>query len=185
MGKRSLASAVILGCLGACIALGSVNAWAIEPEVVKRDSASALEKLRAKSEAANKLAPAAKGILVFPSILKAGFLFGGQIGNGVLLKNGQPDGYYNSVGASYGLQAGIQKFGYALFFMDDDSLKRFVLSSGFEIGVGPSVVVVDTGAGAEATTTTLREGILAFVFDQKGLMAGVGLKGSKITKIRE
>jgi lipid-binding SYLF domain-containing protein len=147
------------------------------------EAAAALRTLRANNLVANKLAATAKGILVFPNILKAGFMFGGQIGEGVLLKQGKPSGYYNSVAASYGLQAGIQKFGYALFFMDNASLASFEKSSGFEIGVGPSIVVVDEGFGKTMTTTTVKSGIYAFIFDQKGVMAGLGLQGSKITRI--
>ena len=134
---------------------------------------------------ADKLAGTAQGILVFPNILKAGFMFGGQVGEGVLFRGGTPTGYYNSVAASYGLQAGIQKFGYALFFMDSESLANFDASTGFEIGVGPSIVLVDEGVGRTMTTTTVRKGIYAFIFDQKGLMAGLGLQGSKITRIEK
>jgi len=147
------------------------------------EGAAALKTLRANNLAANKLAPDAKAVLVFPDVVKAGFMFGGQIGEGVLLEQGRPAGYYNSVAASYGLQAGIQKFGYALFFMDDASLSGFQDSTGFEIGVGPSIVLVDEGFANSMTTTTIRKGIYAFIFDQKGLMAGLGLQGSKITRV--
>jgi lipid-binding SYLF domain-containing protein len=147
------------------------------------DGAAAVKALRKNNLVADKLAETAKGILVFPSIVKAGFMFGGQIGEGVLLKRGKPTGYYNSVAASYGFQAGVQKFGYALVFMDDASLAKFENTSGFEIGVGPSIVLVDEGVGKSLTTTTVQKGIYAFIFDQKGLMAGLGIQGSKITQI--
>jgi len=146
---------------------------------------ASLRDLRAKNDAARVMASSARGILVFPSILKAGFMFGGQIGEGVLFKGGRPAAYYNSVAASYGLQAGIQTFGYALFFMDDASLQNFENSTGFEIGVGPSIVVVDEGFGKTMTTKTIQKGIYAFIFDQKGLMAGLGIQGSKITRIEK
>jgi lipid-binding SYLF domain-containing protein len=158
-------------------------AWSGSARELDRDGAAKLNTLRKSNVAAEKLASTAKAILVFPSILKAGFMFGGQIGEGVLMKKGKATGYYSSVAASYGLQAGIQDFGYALFFMDDESLKHFESSSGFEIGVGPSIVVVDEGFGKAMTTTTIQKGIYAFIFDQKGLMAGLGIQGSKITKI--
>ncbi len=156
---------------------------AASAEQLNAEGAAAVKSLRDGNLVAEKLASTAKGILVFPSILKAGFMFGGQIGDGVLLEEGNPAGYYNSVAASYGLQAGIQTFGYALFFMDDESLANFENSMGFEIGVGPSIVVVDAGVGKTLTTTTIQKGIYAFIFDQKGLMAGLGLQGSKITRI--
>jgi lipid-binding SYLF domain-containing protein len=162
---------------------GSRPGWADTAEELDAGAAASLAKLRKSNLVAEKLVGTAKAILVFPSIVKAGFLFGGQIGEGALLKGGRTAGYYNSVAASYGLQAGIQKFGYALFFMDDAALQGFLDSTGFEIGVGPSIVIVDEGVGKTLTTTTVREGIYAFIFDQGGLMAGMGIQGSKITKV--
>ena len=132
--------------------------------------------------AAKNLAPTAEGILVFPNIVKAGFLVGAQYGSGSLLVNGKTTGYYNIVAASYGMQAGVQSFGYALFFMTPVALEYLDKSAGFEIGMGPSVVVVDEGIARTLTTTTARSDVYAFIFGQKGLTAGAGLQGSKITK---
>jgi lipid-binding SYLF domain-containing protein len=162
---------------------GSRTGEAASAGELSTEGAAALKSLRENNLVASKLASTAKGILVFPNIVKAGFMFGGQIGEGVLMKEGRPAAYYNSVAASYGLQAGIQKFGYALFFMDKESLATFENSTGFEIGVGPSIVLVDEGVGKTMTTTTIQEGIYAFIFDQEGLMAGLGIQGSKITRI--
>jgi len=167
----------------ALLAAGPRTGTAASAAQLGAEGRAALRSLVANDPVASKLAPTAKAVLVFPNMVKAGFLFGGQIGEGVLLKQGQASGYYNSVAASYGLQAGAQKFGYALFFMDDASLESFESSSGFEIGVGPSIVVVDEGFGKSMTTTTMNKGIYAFIFDQAGLMAGLGLQGSKITRI--
>ncbi|MEE9221853.1 MAG: lipid-binding SYLF domain-containing protein [Nitrosomonadaceae bacterium] len=150
---------------------------------IDRDAKSSLNKLLQSNKDARNLKKNAKAILVFPSILKAGFIVGAQGGNGALLKNGKTTGYYNTFAASYGFQAGVQGFGYALFFMDKDSLSYLNKSGGFELGVGPSLVIVDAGFGKNMTSTTLRKGIYAFVFDQKGIMAGVGLQGTKVTKI--
>ena len=152
---------------------------------INRDVKSALENLYAKSPAAKTLSEKAKGILVFPGIVKGGFMVGGQYGEGALLKAGKTDGYYNTVQVSYGLQAGLQKYGYALFFMSDSSMNWLDKSDGWEIGVGPSIVVVDVGAATSKTTTTLQAEIYAFFFDQKGLMGGLGLQGTKITKIKK
>jgi len=143
----------------------------------------ALEKLYAKSTAAKTLGEKAKGILVFPSIVKGGLIVGGQYGKGALFKAGKTVGYYNTIQASYGLQAGLQKYGYALFLMTDSAVKYIDKSEGWEIGVGPTITVMDKGAAGSATTTTLKSEIYAFFFDQKGLMAGIGLQGTKITKI--
>jgi lipid-binding SYLF domain-containing protein len=87
------------------------------------------------------------------------------------------------VAASYGLQAGVQTFGYALFLMNQKALAYLEESAGWEIGVGPSLVVVDKGTAAALTTTTARSDVYAFFFDQRGLMAGIGLQGTKITRI--
>ena len=152
---------------------------------INRDVKIALENLYAKTPAAKALGEKAKGILVFPGIVKGGFMVGGQFGEGAVLKGGRTAGYYNTVSASYGLQIGLQKYGYALFFMTDSALNWIDKSDGWEIGMGPSIVVVDTGAAKSMTTTTLQAEIYAFFFDQKGLMGGLGLQGTKITKIEK
>lgn len=146
---------------------------------------TALRDLYNSNPAARELKTIAKGILVFPRIVKGGFIVGGQYGEGALRKGDRTVGYYNTVAASYGLQAGVQAFGYALFFLTDEALTYLEKSEGWEIGVGPSVVIVDEGMAKSLTTTTARDGIYAFVFDQKGLMAGIGLQGSKITRINK
>jgi lipid-binding SYLF domain-containing protein len=143
----------------------------------------ALNDLYARSAAARNVGHHAKAVLVFPEILKAGFIVGAQHGDGTLLAHGQPIGYYKTVAASYGLQAGAQRFGYALFFMTDGDLAYLRKSGEWEIGTGPSVVIVDAGTARSLTTTTLRKGVYAIAFGQKGLMAGLGLQGSKITPI--
>jgi lipid-binding SYLF domain-containing protein len=152
--------------------------------VMNQKANRALNDLYARSAAARNVGHHAKAVLVFPEILKAGFVVGAQHGDGTLLSHGRPIGYYKTVAASYGLQAGAQKFGYALFFMTDGDLAYLRKSGGWEIGTGPSVVIVDTGMAESLTTTTLRKGVYAVAFDQKGLMAGLGLQGSKITPIK-
>jgi lipid-binding SYLF domain-containing protein len=147
-------------------------------------AASALRRLVAGNQGARALNEKAVAVLVFPKIVKAGFLLGGAYGEGALRQGGKTLGYYNSAAASYGLQAGVQWFGYALFFMNDGALKYLDNSAGFEIGVGPSVVVVDAGMAKKMSSTTLTQDVYAFIFNQKGLMAGLGLEGSKITRIK-
>ena len=151
---------------------------------ITRESNAALQNLYASNPEARQLAKRAKGILVFPGIVKAGFLVGAQYGSGgALFKKGRTAAYYNIAAGSYGLQAGIQSFSYALFFMDNASLNYLNRSEGLEIGVGPSIVVVDKGMAKSLTTTTAKSGVYAYIFSQKGLMAGLGLQGSKITRI--
>jgi len=143
----------------------------------------ALQILYAKDPDARKLTSQAKAVLVFPNIVKAGFLFGAQYGDGAMREKGKTVGYYNTVSASYGLQAGVQVYGYALFFMTDSALQYLANSGGFELGVGPSIVVLDAGAARALTTTTAQSDMYAIFFDQRGLMAGLGLQGSKISRI--
>jgi lipid-binding SYLF domain-containing protein len=165
--------------------LSASSAQAGDRRQLARDGAAALRSLTNSNTAARLLAGKARAVLVFPHIVKAGFMFGGQVGDGVLLKKGAPVGYYNSLAGSYGLQAGLQVFGYALFFMNDGALGYLDKSDGWEIGVGPSIVVVDKGVGKSLTSTTITQDVYAFIFDQKGLMAGLGIQGSKITKLSD
>lgn len=153
-----------------------------EPSV-EQESRAALKSLYEGSPGARSLGKDAKGILVFPSVTKAGFILGGQGGNGVLLINDKVVDNYNTAAVSVGMQAGVQSFGYVLFFMSDKVLKEFRESKNFQVGVGPTVVVVDAGAGKDLTTLTAKSDVYAVIFDQKGLMAGVSVQGSKITKL--
>jgi lipid-binding SYLF domain-containing protein len=146
-------------------------------------SQTALNQLYATAPLAKQLGPKAEAILVFPKVTKAGLMVGGQYGEGALLKKGTAVAYYKTTGASFGLQAGGQEYGYAMFFMNAKALAQLDAASGFEVGVGPSIVMVDEGMAKTTTTNTLKDDIYAFVFGQKGLMAGLGLQGNKIAKI--
>lgn len=150
---------------------------------IDRDVMQSLSNLFNNTPDAKVLADKAVAVLVFPRIVKGGFIIGGQFGDGALRKNGKSVAYYRSLAASYGFQAGIQAFGYVLFFMDDESVQYLNNSDGWELGVGPSLVVLDEGFGKNLSTTTLQKGVYAFIFDQTGLMAGMGIQGTKITKI--
>jgi lipid-binding SYLF domain-containing protein len=144
---------------------------------------AALKKLYANDVFAQDLSKTAKGILVFPKITKAGFVLGAAVGDGALRQGGKTVGYYDSFAASYGFQVGLQWFGYALFFMTDSALHYLDNSAGWEVGVGPSIVVVDQAMATKHTSTTLTQNVYAFIFNQKGLMAGAGIEGSKISKV--
>ena len=145
-------------------------------------SRAALQQLVAQNPAAAKVRSKALAVLVFPDVVKAGFIFGAQGGKGILFVHGQPNGRYRTVAASYGLQAGVQKYGYALFLMNQKAVNWVNNTRGWEIGTGPSVVIVDKGMARNFTTDTMHSGIYAFTFDQQGLMAGLGLQGSKIMR---
>lgn len=151
---------------------------------LERDSRAALNNLIAQNETAKDLNAKAVAVLVFPDVKKAGFIVGGQYGEGVLWRGGKASAFYNTGGASVGFQAGAQQYGYALFLMTEEAVKALDAADGFEVGIGPSVVVVDQGFAKATTTTTIKDNIYAFIFSQKGLMAGVGIQGNKITKIK-
>ena len=180
-GIMSLAGLALL--MGIFIATLPGMSWAATAGEIDRDVTNALNNLYRTTPGAKTLAGTAKGILVFPSIIKGGFIVGGQYGEGALRVGKKTRGYYNTVSASYGLQAGAESFGYALFFMDNESLKYLDKSDGWELGVAPNVVLVNQGIAKSLSTTTAKSGIYAFFFNQKGLMADVSIAGSKITKI--
>jgi lipid-binding SYLF domain-containing protein len=181
--RRVRTSLWLLGILAGGALLAAPAARAASAAELDRKSAAALEQLAKSHPGAHALVREARAVLVFPTIVKGGFLFGGQFGDGALREGGRSVGYYRSLAASYGLQAGVQSFGYALFFMNDHSLDYLRKSHGWELGVGPSIVVLDHGAAGALTTTTARSDIYAVFFDQKGLMAGIGVQGTKITPI--
>ena len=152
---------------------------------IDREVSTALNTLLKTSPAAAKLAKKARAILVFPRIVKAGLAVGGQYGEGALRKNGKTVAYYSTAAGSYGLQIGGQVFGFAMFFMDDKGLDYLTKNNdGWEVGVGPSVVFVDEGMAKTINNTTLSESVYVFTFNQHGLMAGAGIQGSKITRIK-
>lgn len=152
---------------------------------ISRDSRAALASLYAQNPAAKAIGRKAKGVLVFPSIVKGGLVVGAQAGNGAMIRDtGTISGYYQTTAVSYGLQAGVQEYGYALFMMNDAAFASLNRSGGWDIGSSPSLVVVDKGMAANLTTTTLDKNIYAFIFNQRGLMGGIGLQGSKVTRIQ-
>jgi len=149
---------------------------------LRRASEKALHRLYRSNPAARAIGDKSIAVLIFPTVYKAGFIGGAQSGNGVLIKQGHVTGYYNSTAVSYGLQAGVQEFSYALFFMDEHSLHYLNRSGGFELGGAPSLVVANEGFTSSMSTTTMQKGIVAFFFGQKGLMAGLGVQGTKISQ---
>lgn len=166
--------------LGGCA--GSANKSADRAAAIS-EAQTAYDRLLAQQPVAAALAKDAKGVLVFPNVLKAGFVLGGYHGTGALRKGDAFVARYGTSGASYGLQAGVQKYSYAMFFMRESDLAYLDTSSGWEVGVGPSITVIDQGKAVSMTSTTAREGVYVIFYDQKGLMAGLGIQGSKITRL--
>ena len=160
------------------------NAANASSRQIAADSRAALDHLYAANPAARRLGQKAAGVLVFPHIMKGGLMVGAEAGNGTLFgRDRSVRGYYQTAGASWGLQAGVQKYGYALFLMSSGDVANLDRAAGWEVGASPSVVVVARGRAATLGTANNEKGTYAFIFDQRGLMGGISLKGSKITRI--
>lgn len=158
-------------------------AKAATAEEIRRDVVEAERRLRALPNAAPLFA-SARAILIFPRIIAGGFILGGQYGEGQLLRGATAGEFYRIIGASFGLQAGAQASGLAMFFMTDAALAALNAADGWEIGTGPSVVALDRGLQANITSTTLTEPVYAISFGQQGLMAALALNGTKITRFQ-
>ena len=156
------------------------QASAATAEDLDKDSRQALQTLYQTEPVAETLSRTAKAVLVFPNIVKAGLVFGGSYGEGELIEGSKVVDYYNSVTGSWGLQAGAQSYGYAVFLMTDKAIQYVKDTKGWEIGVGPTVVVVDEGVAKNLSTSSLKDDAYAFIFSQQGLMAGVSIEGTKI-----
>jgi len=158
-------------------------ASAATAEDLDKDSRQALQTLYKAEPVAETLSHTARAVLVFPNIVKAGLVFGGSYGEGELIEDSKIVDYYNSVTGSWGLQAGAQSYGYAVFLMTEKAIQYVKDTKGWEIGVGPTVVVVDEGVAKNLSTSSLKDDAYAFIFSQQGLMAGVSIEGTKISKI--
>ncbi len=180
-GARGL---VLATAAALCAVLFAGAANAATAEDLNKDAQHSLEVLYAGSPIAKDISKRAKAVLVFPNIVKAGLIFGGAYGEGVLLKGSTAVNYYNSVSASWGLQAGAQTYGYAVFLMSSKALEYLDRSDGWELGVGPTVVVVNEGLARNLSTSTLKDDAYAFIFDQQGLMASLSIEGTKVSRIK-
>ena len=192
MGSTSRRMALVAGMLALGLAgcsnkEGPVSASTSAGGSSKSDLAArsevALNDLYAKNPATRQLGEKAKAILVFPDILKAGLVIGGQGGNGTMFEQGRPVGYYNIAGGSFGFQAGVQQFSQAYFFNTEESLKPFRETKGFQGGVSASAVAADFGANAALTSATMQKPVVVATWGQSGIMAGATIEGAKITEI--
>jgi lipid-binding SYLF domain-containing protein len=180
--KSSALSAALIMAAVTNLLLPSAS-FAASASEIRRESRQALITLYKTTPGAEALAEKALGILVFPKVIKGGLIIGAQYGDGALREDGKTVAYYRSISGSIGLQAGAEAFGYVLLFMDEASLRYLKKSNGWKLGTGPTLVVLDKGFGKNLSTTTVRKGVYAFIFDQRGLMGGIGIQGSKISKI--
>jgi lipid-binding SYLF domain-containing protein len=183
--RRNFHRVVLVTAVALTLALPTMHAQAATAADLSQDALQALQTLYKSHPEAELLSKNAKAVLVFPKIIKAGLVFGGSYGEGVMLRDGVSTGYYNSVSASWGWQAGAESYGYVVFLMNDKSLQYLEKSKGWEIGVGPSVVVVNEGVAKNVSSSTIKDDAYAYIFDQQGLMASLSIEGTKISPIRK
>lgn len=166
-------------CLSVLLAGG---AYAATPAEIDAKVNAALDRLHTEVKGSDQITSKAKGVLVFPGVIKGGFIVGVEGGEGALRVNGKSKQYYNIGTASVGFQAGGQKRDIIIAFMDDASLKKFEDSDGWKVGADGTVALINVGAGANVDVGKIKDPIVGFVVGVKGLMAGVSLEGSKISK---
>jgi lipid-binding SYLF domain-containing protein len=143
-----------------------------------------LKRFKNNVKGANDYLKAAKGVLVIPNVAKAAFVVGGQYGQGALKVGGKTADYYSLVAGSVGWQIGAETYDIIIIFSTDEALKKFQSSEGWEAGADAEVTLVDSGATLPVSTLVSKHPVLGFIIDQKGLMAGVSVKGAKFTKIK-
>lgn len=189
MNKREFITSSIslaaLGILGAgCTTTGGSGG---DPAARRAaiDSAvdSALSRLYSEARGSQEIVASARGVLVFPSVVSAGFIVGGSHGQGALRKNGKTTSYFRMTEASVGLLAGAQSQAVFILFMTQDALSRFEASRGWTAGVDGSIALLSLGANAQVTTQTAQQPIVGFVLTNGGLMANVSLNGNRVTPL--
>jgi lipid-binding SYLF domain-containing protein len=153
------------------------------PREIDQAAHQTLERFFYQVGGTRELANRAAGVLVFPSVVKAGFGFGGEYGEGALLIRGRPAGYYNDVSGSFGFQIGAQARSVIILFMTPEALDSFYRRDGWKVGVDGSVTVINVGAGGAVDSNSITRPVVGFIFDQKGLMYNFTLEGSKISRI--
>ena len=187
-GKRAAVSKVFLmtALITAILSVGSISQIASAAATAKEIDASveaALDRFHKQVKGADEAARTAKALLVMPNVKKAGLIIGGEYGTGALRIDGKTVGYYRIVSGSVGFQIGAEAKDMILAFMTDDVLNKFRASKGWEAGIDGNVAIINVGGGGAATTRNVNEPIVGYVFDVKGLMGDISLKGAKFSKI--
>mgnify|MGYP001590151678 FL=1 len=180
-----MADRVLMICVFSIVLglLQPVAAVAASKEEIDAKVQEAIENFYKQTSAGKRLAQKAAGMLVFPSVFKAGIGIGGEYGEGALLVKGNTVAYYNTAAASIGFQLGAQVKSQIVLFMNQNVLDSFRKSQGWQAGVDGSVALATLGAGGEINTDTMQEPIIGFIFSNKGLMYNLTFEGSKITRI--
>ncbi len=176
-------SALLLSQCGTAGPGSRIASATVDPRELATDSRAALDALYRRYPKTRQLGAKAKGILVFPSVTKGGLMVGGLGGTGALI---EPDGkvreFYQTSGLSYGLQAGVQKYSYALFLMDNQARSYLRQSGGWQVGSAPGLVVVDESISGSMSVGSINRGTYAVLYHARGLMGGLGLQGSQISR---
>lgn len=159
------------------------TSFAATAEKIDENVNEAVAKFRESVKGGDELLSKSSGYLVFPRVIKVGMGVGGEGGEGALRVGGQTVDYYNTFAGSFGLQLGAQAKAIIIAFMTDQALKDFQNSSGWKVGVDGSVAIIDIGVGKAIDTGNIKDPVVGFIFDSKGLMYNLTLEGSKITKI--
>lgn len=182
--RRNFHKFLLIATASACLSTIPVSARAAAAADLDKDAQQSLEALYKINPTAQAISKNAKAILVFPKVIKAGLVFGGSYGEGVLIERGKSNDYYNSVSASWGWQVGAESFAYVVFLMSDKAVDYLAKTKGWEFGVGPSIVVVNEGVARNLSTSTLKDDAYAFITDQQGLMVSFSIEGTKISRIQ-
>jgi lipid-binding SYLF domain-containing protein len=175
--------AALLVAAAMLVSLAAESAWAKTAKEINTNVNACLERFYKQVKGGKELAGKAKGMLVMPGVIKAGLIVGGEYGEGALRVGSKTVSCYNLAAGSVGLQIGGEAKDFVILFMTDESLKQFQASKGWEVGVDGNVALVNIGGGERVDFTKMKDPIIGFVFDVKGLMADISLKGAKFTKI--
>ena len=184
--KRSIKNQRLFWILFLILIFSAFSATSLLAKTAKEIDASvdvAIGRFYKQVKGAEKFVKASKGMLVMPNVVKGAFIVGGEYGEGALRIGGKSVDYYNTVSGSIGFQIGGQKKDIILLFMTEEALKKFRASKGWEAGVDGNVALISAGAGERADTTTSKDTIIGFVFDAKGLIADISIKGAKFSKV--
>ncbi len=159
------------------------NSFAAAAEEIDASANVATRRFYKQVDGAEEFVRSAKGLLIMPGVKKAAFIFGGEYGEGALRIGGKTVDYYNIVSGSVGFQIGVEAKDIIIAFMTQEALDGFRASSGWEAGLDGNVALITIGAGERVDTRTIKDPIVGFVFDVKGLMADISFKGAKFTKL--
>ncbi len=184
MKKRNACRILTLAlCFTFFLSLFAAVSYAKTKGEINASVNAAMSRFKKQVKGSTEYLKGAKGVLVMPNITKAGFVIGGKYGQGGLLVGGRTVGYYSLAEGSVGWQIGAQSYDMVILFMTDDALNRFRNSEGWEAGVDAEVTIIEVGADVSVETLRSQHPVIGFIFDQKGLMGGLSVKGAKFTRI--